>query len=260
MALTMASPNSICEAILEAGAVDIAVQPIRRIRHPSGVAGPWVEVLARPQGIGIVNLVDHCARLGRAAELDLLVFERGLRWLASHPEVELCSFNLSGQTVTNEGLDRVMLDLLDRFEILPTRICLEITETTPIMDFSRARALTTRMRDCGARVAVDDFGAGASHMRLLTPLQIDFIKIDGEFVRELPLESNRKLIRGVVAMAQELGVETVAEAVETREQAEHLFDAGVHYMQGFFDGGQPVPATLNGHRVERHLASMGHGC
>lgn len=259
MGVTLAVPEAICEGILASGAVDIAVQPIRCIRHPSGVAGKWVEVLARPRGVGIVNLVDHCARAGRAIELDLLVFERGLRWLAENPDIELCSFNLSGQTVTNPGLDRVMLDLLDAFKVAPTRICLEITETTPIADFGMARALTTRMRDRGARVAVDDFGAGASHMRLLAPLQIDFIKIDGEFVRELPFESNRKLIRGVVAMAHELGVETVAEAVETREQAEQLFEAGVHYMQGFYDGGHPLPVTLNGHLIDRRPLSVASG-
>jgi EAL domain-containing protein (putative c-di-GMP-specific phosphodiesterase class I) len=251
--------SAICESILEAGSVDIAVQPIRCIRHPSCVPGPWVEVLARPQGIGIVNLVEHCALSGRAAELDMLVFERGVRWLEQNPDIELCSFNLSGQTVINQGLDRLMLDILERHGVTPTRICLEITETTPIADFGLARALTTRMRDRGARVAVDDFGAGASHMRLLTPLQIDFIKIDGEFVRELPFEANRKLIRGVVAMAHELGVETVAEAVETRQQAEQLFDAGVHYIQGFFDGGHPMPATLNGHRIERRQALIAAG-
>lgn len=259
MALSLAIPETICESVLQSSAVDIAVQPIRCIRHPAGVPGYWVEVLARPKGVGIVNLVDHCVRAGRAIELDLLVFELGLKWLAANQHVELCSFNLSGQTVINPGLDAVMLDLLDRYEVSPTRICLEITETTPIADFGLARALTTRMRDRGARVAVDDFGSGASHMRLLAPLQIDFIKIDGEFVRELPLDSNRRLIRGVVAMAHELGIETVAEAVETREQAEQLFDAGVHYMQGFYDGGHPTPVTLNGHRIERWPTSMALG-
>jgi EAL domain-containing protein (putative c-di-GMP-specific phosphodiesterase class I) len=259
MSAPLVTPDAICESVLQAGAVDIAIQPIRCIRHPSGIAGPWVEVLARPKGVPITRLVEYCVRADRSVELDLLVFERGVRWLAENPDIELCSFNLSGRTVTNPGLDRQMLEVLERHEVLPTRICLEITETTPICDFGLARALTTRMRDRGMRVAVDDFGAGSSHMRLLTPLQIDFIKIDGEFVRELPFESNRRLIRGVVAMAHELGVETVAEAVETREQAEQLFEAGVHYMQGFYDGGHPTPATLNGHRIARRPVPVALG-
>lgn len=237
--------TEVCERVLLRGNIHLAVQPIRRILEHSRISGPWVEVLVRPWGVSAACLVDHCASTGRATELDLLVFERGLGWLADNPEIALCSFNLSGLTLAHPHIDRRLLEILDGFAVSPSRICLEVTETAPISDYAHARALLSHLRQRGARVALDDFGCGSSHMRLLTPLQVDFIKIEGDYVRGLPLGGNRRLIRGVVALAQELGLETVAEAVETSAQAEELREAGVNYMQGFHDDGQPIQTGID---------------
>ncbi|MDW8479650.1 MAG: EAL domain-containing protein [Xanthomonadales bacterium] len=137
------------------------------------------------------------------------------------------------------GAARAVLDLLERSGADPDRVAVEITESTPIRDLVRAQHLTALLRARGVRIAIDDFGAGASHMRLLAPLSIDFLKIDGAFVRGLPRADSERLFRGIVALARELGIETVAEGVETDEQHERLASAGIDYAQGFREDGAP---------------------
>lgn len=225
---------------LHVGSIGLAVQPIRRILRESSVSGAWVEVLVRPRRATASRLVRYCASIGIARELDLFVLSRGLAWLSENPKVELCSFNISGQTLSHPHVYKHLANVMDRCSSSPTRICFEVTETEPISNYPRAHASLAQLRALGVRLALDDFGTGISHMQLLTSVQFDFLKIAGEYIIGLPLNAHRKIIRGVVAMAKELDIETIAEAVESAEHVSELANAGVNYIQGFHGGGRPV--------------------
>jgi EAL domain-containing protein (putative c-di-GMP-specific phosphodiesterase class I) len=119
-----------------------------------------------------------------------------------------------------------------------------VTETAAVAEMARARGFISTMKRLGYRFSLDDFGVGFSSFSYLKHLPADQIKIDGSFIRHL--DSNREdqiFVRAIVQVARELGLETVAEFVETQEALALLFDIGVDYVQGFHVG-RPSPTPV----------------
>jgi EAL domain-containing protein (putative c-di-GMP-specific phosphodiesterase class I) len=229
-----------CSELLLGTGLGIALQPVRALAEPKIRREGWFEVLARPRGFSSpVPVVQWAASAGRALDFDLAVVRLGLAWLSRHPEVGLLGFNLAPETVASADAGRRLLALIERAAIDPARVAVEITEAAPIHDLAYARALTALLRGEGLWIGIDDFGAGASHMALLAPLSIDFIKIDRAFAARLPGADAERLFRGITAFGRELALVTVAEGVETSEQRELLRGLGIDYVQGFHDGGEP---------------------
>jgi len=117
------------------------------------------------------------------------------------------------------------------------RLTIEITETCAIADLEATRRAIIAMKDCGVKVAMDDFGAGHTSFRNLRNLRIDLLKIDGAFVQNLARsEDDRFFVRTLVDLAHHLGIPTVAEWVEDAESAALLSSWGVDYLQGHYFG------------------------
>ncbi len=113
----------------------------------------------------------------------------------------------------------------------------EITETTAIADIDESIIFVNSLKELGCRVAIDDFGAGYSSFRNLKLLDFDLVKIDGSFVKNLPnSQEDRILVRALVDLARNFGMETVAEWVTDEATAELAEQAGVSYLQGFHLG------------------------
>src|SRR6185436_19806291 len=111
---------------------------------------------------------------------------------------------------------------------------IEITETTIMQDIDNAVREIEAAREIGIKVALDDFGTGHSSLTLLRSLPIDRVKIDQTFVRELTRDANdAAIVRSVITLANDLGLEVVAEGVETEEQARALAQLGCQYAQGY---------------------------
>lgn len=114
------------------------------------------------------------------------------------------------------------------------RICLEITETAAVTNMADAAVFTELARKLGVQIALDDFGAGASSFGYLKSLNVDVLKIDGSFIRDLvddPLDD--AAVRCFVDVARVVGVKTVAEFVDRREVLNRVTEIGIHYAQGF---------------------------
>lgn len=239
------SPERVDRAIkgaLSRGRVRLAGQPVVAVAHKDTT--PWIELLLRPRDGGVALptdvFVDRAAALGLARPLDLLVLETGLKWLARETGVALCSINVSGQSVSNPHFLQDVLNRIERSGVEPGRLCFEITETAPIADFPAARAFARRLRSIGCQIALDDFGTGSSNMLMLAPLEMDFLKIDGRFIRHLPQrEDHTRLVRGIVKFAETVGLRTVAECVETAQQRDCLAGMGVDFIQGYYKEGAP---------------------
>jgi len=158
-----------------------------------------------------------------------------LRGLLERGDAPTVAINLSGQSVGDRSFHSWAIDA---FAAAGTRVCerliLEVTETAAITNLADAAKFMGQARDLGLRTALDDFGAGASSFGYLKKLPLDYLKIDGQFVRDVltdPLDA--AAVRCFVDVARVVGLQTIAEFVETEAQFQHLAVLGVDFAQGF---------------------------
>ena len=123
---------------------------------------------------------------------------------------------------------------LDEFAIDPGAVCLEITERVVVQEIDTTRRTLARLKDIGVQIAIDDFGTGYSALTYLKSLPVDTLKIDRAFVRDLGTNTrDLAIVQAIVDLAHALGLEVVAEGVETAAAARALLDLGCHRAQGF---------------------------
>lgn len=191
-------------------------------------------------------------RFKMMGDLDHYVLEESLRHLSEDPGLKL-SINLSGQSLADAALADFLETAFAREGVDPKRVILEVTETEIISNLTLARALSDRLRAKGFRFALDDFGAGFSSFGQLKNLPVDYLKIDGIFIRELGREPTSRVFVGAINdIAHHLGMKSVAEYVQDRAGLEILRELGVDYAQGIFVGmaekeplkQSPEPAAL----------------
>jgi diguanylate cyclase (GGDEF)-like protein/PAS domain S-box-containing protein len=177
-------------------------------------------------------------RFHMAARIDRWVLSHALQWMRELPDiqaVELLAINISGQSIGDREFQPWALAELGRAgPMISERICLEITETVAVTNLADASHFIERLRRTGARVALDDFGAGASSFGYLKSMGVDFLKIDGQFVRDILTDRlDEVAVRCFVQIAKVLGLRTIAEYTETAAVLEGLRAIGVDYAQGY---------------------------
>lgn len=209
------------------------------------------EVLARiREGDAILSagqFIETAEELGLAQEIDKAVFLKALEKAAMFPPETRLFFNLSARTI---GDTRWMLGLpaLIRAQGLsPAQIVLEITEREALPQFDTVIQLMEELRSEGIAFALDDFGSGFSSFLYLKYLTVDYVKIEGSFVRHLATDPrDRIMVEHIHAMAREFGLKTVAEFVEDEASAEIIREIGVDFGQGYHLG-HPVPEVAPAH-------------
>jgi diguanylate cyclase (GGDEF)-like protein len=182
------------------------------------------------------HFVPVVERLGLMRTLDRRALDLTLKTLEMNPEVTL-AFNISGVTAADRGWLRTLIARLKDRPELASRLIVEITETAALHDLEDSARFVSIMRDLGCQVAIDDFGAGFTTFRHLKALTVDIVKIDGSFVRNLAENTENQLfIRNLLSLARAFNLVTVAECVETLEDAEILEREGVDQLQGHYFG------------------------
>lgn len=168
------------------------------------------------------------------------------------------TINLSGQTVTNKQLIEDIETLVVNSAIDPGKVIFEITETSAVSNLMSANEMITRLSALGCSFALDDFGSGFSSFSHLKNLPVDFIKIDGLFVRGVATDpSDRAIVHSINDIAHSLGKETIAEYVEDAAILRFLYESGINYVQGHFlsppmDISNIAPqAALQNHDIDR---------
>lgn len=185
---------------------------------PAGLFIPAVERL------GLIKLVDH------------YVLKRAIQNLSREPELEL-AINVSGFTVSDKEWLETCIRLLRIRKDIAERMVVEITETAAMQDLEESTRFVHALRNLGCRVALDDFGAGNTSFRHLRALSVDIVKIDGSFVNDLANNiDNQLFVKSLINIAGAFSLETVAECVETKEEAELLRRYGVDSLQGWYYG------------------------
>ncbi|MFA7624940.1 MAG: bifunctional diguanylate cyclase/phosphodiesterase [Pusillimonas sp.] len=153
--------------------------------------------------------------------------------------------NLSPMQFRHSGLVTTVRMLLKRYGLEPASLTLEITESTAMHDTEASIAIMRRLHDLGVRLSIDDFGTGYSSLLYLKRLPVDELKIDRGFVRDLaPGTEDRAIVAAIAGLAQTLGLEIVAEGVETPMQFEVLSALSCHYLQGYLLGRPMTPEAL----------------
>ena len=185
-------------------------------------------------------------------EVDMWVVRNALAWLGQHqlhrPNQEMvCSINLSGTTISDKrSLDQI-ITLIDDSQVNTQGICFEITETAAIGNFEAAKRFIVALKEKGCSFSLDDFGSGLSSFGYLKNLPVDYLKIDGVFIKDiLNNRVDRVMVDSITKLAHELGLKTVAEFVSSQAIADQLKGLGVDYAQGYFLAKpQPLPAVVN---------------
>jgi EAL domain-containing protein (putative c-di-GMP-specific phosphodiesterase class I) len=151
------------------------------------------------------------------------------------------SVNVAPQQIEDPDLVPQLLSIIHEAGLPPGRFDIELTETALVNDTARARAVILELKRAGLTVTLDDFGTGYSSLSYLAEMTFDRIKIDRSFVRTLDKPESAKIVDAIIGLSRSLGVDTVAEGVETEAQAAKLRGMGCRNAQGYLFG-RPMPA------------------
>ncbi len=164
----------------------------------------------------------------------------GRKWKSVAASNPVFCINLSGQSLANAGFYGFIVDELEANNVPPANICFEVTETAAISNIDEAIALMDALRAIGCRFSLDDFGAGLSSFGYLRKLPVDYLKIDGSFVREITSDDySRSMVQAICDIGRTMDLSIVAEFVENEATVALLREIGVDFAQGFGIG-KPV--------------------
>ena len=216
-------------------------QPIQHIR--TGVVSHYEALLRLKTGRGLVgphSFLPAVTRFGLMADIDRWVVEHAIRALAEfcggEPRLRI-SVNVSGSAFENESFAVGIRDLLKEYGVPGDQICFEITEQMAVRFAVKTDQQIAMLRDLGCRIAVDDFGTGYSSFSYLKRLPVDYLKIDGSFIKGLTRNRvDQSMVRMIGEVAKAAKLETVAEYVESAAALTLLSKYGIDYAQGFYIG------------------------
>jgi len=241
----LASQQSVAGLYLE-------MQPIMSLRTPHGSHN--FEVLLRMhdehgQLVPTVRLIQAAEIAGRMGVIDRWVLAQTLAWLEQHQQAlvqnRFVCVNLSGASLNDERFIDDVFAMFERHRAVAHRICLEITESVALHDMDNTHRFIDRVRAAGAKVALDDFGAGYTSFSYLKELPADLLKIDGSFIVNMNRHpANVAIVEAIVSLAQNLGMKTIAEWAEDFETVETLAEIGVDYVQGYVVARPQTPQAM----------------
>ncbi|MDO8299659.1 bifunctional diguanylate cyclase/phosphodiesterase [Lacisediminimonas sp.] len=208
-----------------------------RMRDPDGSVIPASRV---------INAAEHS---GRTGVVDRWVLQTLLDWLTENgsrlPNTQFVCMNLSGASLNDERFAQDAAAMLQRHPAVASRLCIEITESVALRDLENTRRFIDKVRGQGARVALDDFGAGYTSFSYLKDLPADVLKIDGSFIVNMNRHpANVAIVEAIVSLAMNLGMKTIAEWAEDHATVRTLVDIGVDYVQGFAIARSQSPEAL----------------
>jgi diguanylate cyclase (GGDEF)-like protein/PAS domain S-box-containing protein len=197
-----------------------------RMKEPTGGIIPPGAFLPAAERYNLINNIDMCVVTALFEWLN----DNKLQYSGNI----LCSVNLSGATVGDEQFIAFLIDAFERYQIAPHSICFEITETAAISNMESAIDFISLLHDHGCLFALDDFGSGLSSYAYLKQLPVDYLKIDGSFVKNIVNDPiDYAMVKSINEIGHVMGKKTIAEFVENDEILEKLREIGVDYAQGY---------------------------
>jgi diguanylate cyclase (GGDEF)-like protein len=234
----------------------LVMQPIMSLRAPYESLN--FEILLRMRQAD--NTITSAGKIisagennGRSAVIDRWVMSNALAWLDEHyaslDRTRFACMNLSGASLNDERFIQDAFSMLAQHGRAVSKLCIEITESVALHDLDNTRRFIDKVRDFGAKVALDDFGAGYTSFSYLKELRADTLKIDGSFVLGVNKHpANLAIVEAIVELARNLGMKSVAEWAEDLATVEALAEVGVDYVQGFVIARPQLPDKILGAR------------
>ncbi len=226
------------DGIVERGELSLRLQQIA----PSPLEHqqlPHYEVLLVMQNdLNLLDFISAAERYNRMTKVDRWVLKTIFNNLAQHPNfwqhASGVSINLSGSSLNDDKLLGFIEALFVEYPLPPEKICFELTETTAVANLTKTADFVRHLQKFGCTFSIDDFGTGFSSYEYLKRLPVDFVKIDGGFVKEIERSpSDLAMVRSINEIAHVLGRKTIAEYVETASIRQQLAEMGVDYVQGY---------------------------
>ncbi len=181
------------------------------------------------------HFIPFAEKSGKILDVDRWVLRESVALLASSEHVPALAVNISGRSFDEPTLPHFIGELPSEHNVEPTRLLVELTETSAVSDLHDAQRFIEALRQTGCRVCLDDFGTGFSSFAYLKHLNADILKIDGLFIRDLANNyDNQIFVKAIVDVARGLRKTTVAEFVEDAETLEMLKKFGVDQVQGYY--------------------------
>jgi len=207
------------------------------------------------------NFIPFAEKNGRIVDIDRWVISKTIETLAyseEFPHVPI-AVNISGRSFDDTSLPQFIAEQLRRHNVAPNKLNIELTETAAVSDLHDAQRFIDSLRKTGCRIFLDDFGAGFSSFLYLKHLKVDVLKIDGQFIQDLPEDhTNQVFVKSIVDVAKGLNKKTVAEFVENKETYELLKQFGVDMVQGNYlhkpDETPPQANKMAGKQASRKKA------
>jgi diguanylate cyclase (GGDEF)-like protein/PAS domain S-box-containing protein len=235
---------------LEDNRFELYRQTILPLQTPEEGAHYEILLRMRDENGGIIApglFIEAAERYSITPNIDRWVIKNAFRWLVSEADererLTLCSINLSGQSFSDEKFLPFVVEQFQMSGLDATKICFEITETAAIASYSQANRFINALKELGCKFALDDFGTGLSSFGYLKHFPVDFLKIDGSFVKEIlhdPID--REMVRSINEIGHLTGKKTIAEFAENEEIITMLKGMGVDYAQGY-GVSEPKPVT-----------------
>ena len=234
-------------------------QPILAL-SPGNEAKSHCEILLRlrdenDQIVPPIAFIPAAERYGLMPAIDRWVIRHALALHAERAragvEGEVYAVNLSGTSMGDVDFLPFVREQFQAFKVPPQCICFEITETAAIANLAKAAVLIRTLKELGCRIALDDFGSGMSSFSYLKHLPVDYLKIDGSFVKDMARNPiDHAMVEAINRVGQVMRIETIAEFVESEETLERLKIMGVDFAQGYAIG-KPAP-----HRVSTPASAL----
>jgi EAL domain-containing protein (putative c-di-GMP-specific phosphodiesterase class I) len=187
-----------------------------------------------------LNIAEH---VNEILPVDQWVIDNAMRFIGCGPQTTHYQINISGRSITDPNLLNHVRTALVRNRVNPEGVTFEVTETALIGNLTEARKFADGVRDLGCQLALDDFGTGHTSYIYLKYFPVDMVKIDGDFIHDLPNSPvDQAIVRSLVLVCRELGIRTAAEYVQDQATSELLRTYGVDFVQGYHIG-RPVPVA-----------------
>jgi len=229
---------------------ELFYQPIRPLKDDEAIIKGEILIRLKNDGgfIPPSEFLPSAERYNLMPSIDRWVINQAFRShkmisdvLGKDNNPHLFSINLTPEFLADEDSYDYIIYKFEEFELSPSSICFEITETAAISSFQIAIDFIHKLKSKGCTFSLDDFGSGFSSFNYLKNLPVDYLKIDGIFVRDMDEDSiNRAMVKAINSMGQVIGLKTIAEFVKNAEIIELLDGIGVDYLQGY-EVGKPEP-------------------
>lgn len=239
----------------------LMAQTIRGIKD-SNADSMHIEILIRmlDEENNIISpnqFLPAAERYNLSPKIDRWVVTNTFEWLINHTKqlnlLDLCSINISGNTLSDDGFSDFLLQQFIKYDIPSEKICFEITETAAISNLDVAKQFFHSFsNELRCRFSLDDFGTGLSSFAYLQTMPVDFIKIDGQFIRDITSNPiDMAMVRSINEIGQIMGKQTIAEFVESEQILNQLKLIGIDYAQGYHIS-KPVPLDQLAESSQQH--------